>query len=698
MATYADLEIGLHRRDADSYAVELRFSQPESDADVRLVPSGPAAVQLDVDRLGALAQDVAAYRRLLSESLFADPAVRTAFNEARSAAQALDVPLRLRLFIGPSAPELHGLRWETLGDPRDGASLLTDERVLLSRYLSSLDWRPVRLRPQADLSALVVIASPAGLGSNEPGGWPQFAPLDVPSELEQATSGLSGIRVTALASKGSATLNGLAASLRDNYDILYLVCHGALSRGEPRLWLEDESGNVAVVAGSDLVTRLRELQQRPRLVVLASCQSAGSGGDGSGGDEGALAALGPRLAEAGIPAVLAMQGSVSVQTAAEFMPVFFRELRRDGQIDRAMAVARGAVRERPDSWMPVLFMRLKSGRIWYVPGFGDDRQGFERWPALLRSIRQGHCTPILGGGLTESLLGSPREIARRWAETYHFPMAPHNRENLPQVAQYLAVNQAPSFPRDELKEYLRQEVLRRHGGDLPEELRAASLDQLLEAVGRRRRERDPAEPHRVLAQLPFPIYITTNLDNLLDKALADAGKEPRVELCRWNEWVEQLPSIYDQEPNYRPDVRCPLVYDLFGRTREPDSLVLTEDDYFDYLIGVTSNKDLIPGVVRRALADTALLFLGFQMDDWNFRVLFRSLMGQEGRGRRSGYAHVAVQIDPEEGRILEPERARRYLEGYFQGAKISIYWGSAEDFVKELWRRWTADAGGGKQP
>jgi hypothetical protein len=96
---------------------------------------------------------------------------------------------------------------------------------------------------------------------------------------------------------------------------------------------------------------------------------------------------------------------------------------------------------------------------------------------------------------------------------------------------------------------------------------------------------------------------------------------------------------------------------------------------------------LVPFVVRRALADTALLFLGFRMDDWNFRVLFRSIMSQEGRGRRRRYAHVAVQIDPEEGRILEPERARRYLESYFQDADISIYWGSAEDFVRELQQR-----------
>ena len=39
---------------------------------------------------------------------------------------------------------------------------------------------------------------------------------------------------------------------------------------------------------------------------------------------------------------------------------------------------------------------------------------------------------------------------------------------------------------------------------------------------------------------------------------------------------------------------------------------------------------------------------------------------------------MAVQIDPEQGRILEPEGARRYLESYFQYADISIYWGNLD--------------------
>jgi hypothetical protein len=683
MPACADFEISLHRQDDDGYRLELRFSQPESETDIRL-PS-PVQVQFDLDGLRALALDAAAYGRLLSQSLFANSEVQNLFAQARSQAQTQEVPLRLQLFIGPSAPELHRLRWETLRDPQDGSSFLTGERVLFSRYLSSFDWRPVRLRPQAALRALVVIASPTDVSSYQPGGRP-LAALDVPNELARATTGLGNIPVTALASDGSATLNNLSTNLRGGYDILDLVCHGALIQGEPWLWLEDETGHTHRVAGSELVTRLQELQQCPRLVVLASCQSAGRGEEARTDDAGALAALGPRLAEAGIPAVLAMQGNITMQTVTQFMPVFFQELQRDGQLDRAMAVARGAVRDRPDWWMPVLFMRLKSGRLWYAPGF-QDQEGLRKWPALVGNIRRGQCTPILGPGLTESLLGSRSEIARRWAETYHFPMAPHDRESLPQVAQYLAINQDFMFPRNELMEYLRKEMLQRYGSDLPDHQQNASLNALMTAVGAQRRARDPGEPHQVLAGLPFRLYLTTSPSNLLAEALTAAGKEPQVELCRWNDTVAQFPSIYDTEPGYEPDEKRPLVYHLFGRLEQPDSLVLTEDDYFDYLIGVTNNKDLVPAVVRRALTDTPLLFLGFQIDDWNFRVLFRSIMSQEGRERAWRLTHVAAQINPEEGRILEPEGARRYLESYVGYAHISTYWGSVDDFVRELQQR-----------
>jgi hypothetical protein len=480
-----------------------------------------------------------------------------------------------------------------------------------------------------------------------------------------------------------ATLNNLIAHLRESAcDILYLVCHGALVKTGPWLWLEDEEGRVARASGTELVTRLKELEERPRLVILASCESAGAGLGN------ALAALGPLLAEAGIPAVLAMQGRVSLQTIAEFMPVFFRELQRDGQIDRALAVARGAVRHRPDYWVPALYMRLKSGRIWYVPGFGDVQDEFEQWSSLASFIRERTCTPIVGPGLFETMFGSRREIAIRWAEKHGFPLAVQDRDNLPQVAQYVLTRQSPAYLPVAYREALREEVLRHSQFALPAELQginawsAPQLQQALQLVADSYALKNPANPYRLLAQLRLPIYITTGTLDFMTHALIEAGAEPVVRICPWNKLVPKDRAIYEDEPT----VEKPLVYHLFGHLSVPHSLVVAEDTFFDYLIGVTQNKSLIPSAVRAALSNTSLLLLGFQMDDWEFRVFFRFLMAQEGREMLKLYSHASAQIEPEEDRIVDVKRARKYLEEYFESEHIEIFWGSTEEFLKALWQ------------
>lgn len=681
MTSSVEIEIGLHRQD-QTYQVDLRFDRSDSEADAAPI-RGEA--KLDLEALRALSDDRTEYGKALHQSLFSDPKIRDGFEKGCAMAEALEMPVRLRLFIDRDAAELHALCWEALRDPESGELLVTRERLLFSRFISNEDWRPVRFRARDELRALVVISNPSNVSDYKPGGRP-LPPLDVPGEITRATQGLGNLPVTVVASPGSATFNGIVSKLREGYDIFYLVCHGALIEGEPRLCLEDDSGKAAIVPGSELVTRLSELKQRPRLIVLASCQSAGTGADAQATDEGVLAALGPKLAEAGIPAVIAMQGNVTMRTVGTFMPIFFHELQEDGRIDRAMAVARGAVRDWDDWWMPVLFMCLKRGQLrWYTPGFSEGEPDFERWHSLVNHICQGRCTPIVGSGMLESLVGSFRDIAREWATTYKYPMAGSEREQLPMVAQYLVVDQGEdTFVRDEFCKALRAGALRHYGHDLSNEVDKNSVEKLISAAGAVRRQLETAEPHKVLAGLPLPIFLTTNPDNLLADALTEAGKKPHVMLCpRGDNGSAPTPD----DPDYRPSVSEPLVYHLFGHFREPESVVLTQDDYFDYLIDVTRNNDLIPKTVRSNLANTALLFLGFQMSDWDFRVFFRSIMSQEGRGRRKRFSHVAVQIDPEQERLVDPERARKYLESYFLDTQISIFWGSAEDFLRELLRQ-----------
>lgn len=680
--TIADIELTIHRHDQQNYAVDFRYSDndPYSQSEVRLGAGQAAYAAFDFESLDELRElgDAKAYGQALTDSLFQSEELRTALAQARASVEQMRGSLRIRLNIHPAAGELNSLRWETLLDPQSGICFSTDQNIHFSRYLASMDWRPVRLRAKGELKALVMVAAPQGLDAYK------LASVDKPAEVESVTGGLGEIPATILE---KATLNGLVSALQaDEFDILYIVAHGTFANGETLLWLENEDGAVDRQPGGELVTRLRELENRPRLVVLASCQSAGRGkGD-------VLSALGPRLAAAGIPAVLAMQENLTMATSAKLMPVFFSELQKDGQIDRALSAARGLVRDQTDWWVPALFMRLKSGRLWYTPGFGGPRGEFEKWPSLLRGIQSGRCTPILGPGLNDALVGPLRDLAQRWADELQYPLAAHERESLPQVAQYRAVDQSRFTAEDEWLAQLRAAIRKR--AQLPANLGGpnAPVQKMLEAARQGLVEKDDFEPYKILAQIPARVFITANTDELLEMALREAGKNPTTMVCPWREFSEDAdPGLYDND--YEPTDEQPLVYHLFGLLSQPESLVLTEDDTFRYLIGITRHMKNIPSQVGRALADSALLFLGFQAEEWNFRVVMQSLLAKEGNNLLRRHAHIAAQIEPDEARLLDPGRARRYIETYFgrsSDIEISIFWGTAREFMKELSTRLSA--------
>lgn len=333
-------------------------------------------------------------------------------------------------------------------------------------------------------------------------------------------------------------------------------------------------------------------------------------------------------------------------------------------------------------------------------GFPDEKS----WDHLLNEISRQRCTPILGPGVMEYILGSRRVIARRWAETYKFPMRKHDRENLPQVAQYVAVQENRAVLVDELIDHLCEELHRKYGDLFSEEQRTQTcneqlLDDLIGVVGSDAQARDGNEPHRVLANLGLPVYITAMFNNLLANALKAKGKNPEVEICHWR-YDTEYETIFDREPDYVPDSNRPLVYHLFGRLDlgQRENLVLTEDDYFDYLIAVSKNKKLIPKEVLTALINKSLLFAGFGINEWDFRILYRLLLNQEGNRTLAQYSHVAVQITPSDTEFTDPKGVCNYLEdlmGHEPLSKIRIYWGSVKDFFMELQERLSSPETGG---
>jgi hypothetical protein len=289
-------------------------------------------------------------------------------------------------------------------------------------------------------------------------------------------------------------------------------------------------------------------------------------------------------------------------------------------------------------------------------------------------------------------------------------MSPGERESIVDVAQFLAATQKRDYLLSELRRHIKKEILRFHKDELSEDFLKSrpSLSKLIETVGRVRRQSNPNDSYSVLAGMPFPIYISANPGNLLEDALRETDdgfggkKDPQVLLCPWNKYTLEAykNSVFKRDPNYVPNVESPLVLHLFGQLEEEretpegelvegDSLVITEDDHFDFLLGI--NKWLMPRSVKLAIVNTSLLFLGFQMDDWNFRTLLRYILSIEGGEMRRRYIHVAVQVNPEESDFIKPSMAYEYLRTYFASeANIEIYWGSTEDFIKELQSQYQA--------
>ena len=365
------MEIGLCHPDGAGYwRMQLRFFDPASTTDrspvggrARILPDKLGTSRLELDR----DDYYQAYGEALTRGLFDDEKIRREYAEVRAAIASAGRVLRVVLWVWPEASDLYSLRWELLRDPEGEIPLALSGDVYFSRLMGNTDWKQPRLQAKGKLRALLAVSSPSDLGR---GRKYDLAEVEIEQELARARHALRGIETVALGRDESFTVERFEQRLRDGADLVYLVCHGHLKRGkEPWLYLQNEDGTTGPVKGSDLAGRIASLPRRPVLVVLASCESAGDGSSGS--PQASLATL---LAQAGVPAVLAMQGLISMETVEKALPVFFEELMRDGRIDRALAVARSRVRGRRDAWMPSLTLRLRDGRIWKAPERREDRR------------------------------------------------------------------------------------------------------------------------------------------------------------------------------------------------------------------------------------------------------------------------------------------------------------------------------------
>jgi len=670
--SYATLEIRLSHCEWSHYKSELSFTW-SGDRKWDFVHRYP--VNLDLETLAGL-EEVAAYASALARSLFPDEPAREKLELAKARAEEKRVPLRVRVCIEPSARELHTVNWESLTIGGGAERLFSPGATCFARYTLALgaDLHPVQVRCRSEPEALVLgLAARASAAVSMPG----------PEHLDAIAAALSDAGIAARVERRWLLLEELEPLLRrhDGIDLVFLCMLGCGEPAKQEAYCghSPDAADVAGTARRIIAGAFNTLERLPRLVAIDNAAIAEA-------DASAcwpcFVYLAHELTEQGVLGALTLQGHLAAEDWTRFLTGFFREIKDHGQMDRAAMVARERVRDSGAPWAPAIVSRLRSSKLWYLPRFMDERIRDATWSILLKKIEQGRCLPIVGAGVDYRVARFRQEVAMRWADKYQYPLSVHEQASLSQVAQYVAATFGRDHLMEELNDQLRGDALQRYGRLLSAEERSLPLDRLISAIAGRSKEAEPTDPHFTLASLPFRMYVTATFNSFLADALRGQGRNPEERIFN---------GIDDGELGVGPEVERPLVYHLFGRLDDEQSLVLTEDDYFDFLIDYWNDRERIPKALRGALAGYTLLFLGFNLNHWDFRVLFRSLLKEEGRGRRSQTTHVAVQIVPDDDQITDPDRAREYLEKYFEkfsDGNVSIYWGSSEDFLTELWRRW----------
>lgn len=347
----------------------------------------------------------------------------------------------------------------------------------------------------------------------------------------------------------------------------------------------------------------------------------------------------------------------------------------------------------------------------------DDLRWQGHLTRIVEALIAGRLVPFLGADI--NLCDRPKTaegIDVEWTEDA--PFAPSNQE----LALYLDAISAGLGPtyRQEVRcpfaeaeelEQLPQECPLRHGGaalKLPvhnvSQYVATGEDgdtALFEALRKLFAKDDytPNSIHRFFASLPdllrrktktptYPLLVTACFDGALEQAFKEAG-EP-VDLVGFvGDDDESSPGhfqhlspdgvCYDiDEPNTyaRLDLaKRPVILKLY-RGYNSKSFLITEDHYIDYLshMGMTQ---LVPSSLLQILADSMLLFLGYNLSVWNQRVILRRLW--QKKLDLSDKSWLAIQGAPD---ALDSRMWKRYSVKVLQRPDFRL-----EDYIAAIQER-----------
>ncbi|WP_159037145.1 CHAT domain-containing protein [Streptomyces specialis] len=248
--------------------------------------------------------------------------------------------------------ELAVLPWELLYDVHRGEYVC--RRSALVRYVDTPE-TVRRLQVDGPLRILGMTALPGNL-----------AALDADAERDQLTEALAPLQHLGLVElewvQGQRWEDLMGALLSGTYHLFHFIGHGGFDtlRGEGVIAFADSHNRAQPVSASQLADLLTVSTPMPHLVVLNSCGSA------TGVATDVFSSTGATLVRR-IPAVVAMQFSITDDAAKAFSAAFYQALAHNRGVDEAVRTGRIALSGwHADTleWItPVLYMRSHDSRL-----------------------------------------------------------------------------------------------------------------------------------------------------------------------------------------------------------------------------------------------------------------------------------------------------------------------------------------------
>jgi hypothetical protein len=334
---------------------------------------------------------------------------------------------------------------------------------------------------------------------------------------------------------------------------------------------------------------------------------------------------------------------------------------------------------------------------------GENKQPDSR-EIMLQNISRGSVIPVISGSFRIEQIfhelvkeEGPNVVERliaQWARFIKYPMP--DSSNLARVAQYYLVDRNEDLnARTGIFSFLNKFLWNMANTEVQDPTLAAGLRGRIEAMSFSNlvKELDyprfpdgTEDPLRLLARFPLKYYITTSQSDFVERALEAEGKTPHTQICFWS---GEMTSIRKEHrtitEEFSVDSQNPVVYHLYGLEEYPQTLVLSEDDYINFLISIGGDTDTahpkIPLYLRGAVGESQLILIGFRLSDWDFRVLFRLMMNF-----RTGFSPrgMLIQLQDKEN----DANAIDYLKSYYGKKSFDIEWSDSERFVQELWSDW----------